>query len=437
MRGSSLLVCFVGSLAIVSNAVAAEEMPPVPDTGEAAAAPPVGERPPAPVSEQTAPMPLPPQPPVIVTVTPATVAAPPPSFRVEGASGSSIRVGILLQPQFQAASSAGTTTRDGYSQNLYIRRTRILLGGTLLGAFEYFIDTDYPNLFLASNVAGTGGAADTAVKATPGMNIQDAFGTWKAMKDYLKFDVGYMLPSLAHNALQGATTLYSWDYFSYSFQHNANGVFTTSASSVGRDAGVQARGLLVDGHVEYRAGLFQGRRDGQTANDVAAHNFFRFAARLQINLLDPETGFFYQGSYLGSKKVVSLGGAMDIQDTYKYFAGDVFVDLPLEQVGVLTVQGNYAHWNGGSFITEMPKESAIMAEAGFLVSAIQVSPIVRFEHLFISSGNAGDQTRYVAGLAYWPFGHNSNLKAFYTRFHEVGAARDTNQFNVQWQLFVY
>jgi hypothetical protein len=430
MRRSSLFVCLVGSLAIVSHAAAAEEVPAVPDTGETAAAPSISERPP----ERTAPMLLPPQPPVIGTVTPATAAAAPPSFRVEGASGSSIRVGILLQPQLMAASSA---TRDGYSKNLYIRRARILLGGTLLGDFEYFIDTDYPNLFLASNVAGTGGAADTDVKATPGMNIQDAFGTWKALKDSLKFDVGFMLPSLAHNALQGATSLYSWDYFSYSFQHTANGVFMTSASSVGRDAGVQARGLLVDGHVEYRAGLFQGRRDGQTTTDVAGRNFFRFAARLQVNLLDPETGFFYQGSYLGSKKIVSLGGAVDLQDTYKYFAGDVFVDLPLEEVGVLTVQGNYAHWNGGTFIPEMAQESALMAEAGFLISAVQVSPIVRFEHLFVSSGNAGDQTRYVAGLAYWPYGHNSNVKAFYTRFHEVGAARDTNQFNVQWQLFVY
>jgi hypothetical protein len=427
-------------LAIVSNAVAAEEMPPVPDTGEAAAAPPVGERPPAPVSEQTAPMPLPPQPPAIVTVTPATVAAPPPSFRVEGASGSSIRVGILLQPQFQAASSAGATTRDGYSQNLFIRRARILLGGTLLGAFEYFIDTDYPNLFRANNVAGAAGAPATAVKDTPGMNIQDAFGTWKAFKDFLKLDVGYMLPSLAHNALQGATTLYSWDYFSYSFQHSANGVFTTSATSVGRDVGAQARGLLVDGHIEYRAGLFQGRRDGQTATEVAAHNFFRFAARLQINLLDPETGFFYQGSYLGSKKVVSLGGAMDIQDTYKYFAGDVFVDLPLAGVGVLTAQLNYAHWNGGSFIPELTRQQALMGEAGFLVSEIQLSPIVRYEHLWGSNNgtqNLPDETRYIAGLAYWPFGHNSNLKAFYSRIHTVGAARDTNQFNVQWQLFVY
>ena len=56
---------------------------------------------------------------------------------------------------------------------------RILPGGTLFGRFEYFVDTDYPNLFLPATVAGAGGAPASSVKATPGMNIQDAFGTWK------------------------------------------------------------------------------------------------------------------------------------------------------------------------------------------------------------------------------------------------------------------
>jgi hypothetical protein len=101
---------------------------------------------------------------------------------------------------------------------------------------------------------------------------------------------------------------------------------------------------------------------------------------------------------------------------------------------------NYAHWNGGSFIPELTRQQAIMGEAGFLVSEIQLSPIVRYEHLWGSNNgtqNLPDETRYIAGLAYWPFGHNSNLKAFYSRIHTVGAARDTNQFNVQWQLFVY
>src|SRR5205807_277870 len=118
-------------------------------------------------------------------------------------------------------------------------------------------------------------------------------------------------------------SLLSWDYFAYTFQHNA--VFGSAASPVGRDAGAELRGLLMDGHIEYRAGLFQGRRNVQipppaaagapavTVDRVGSRNSFRVTGRLQLNLLDPETGFFYGGTYLGAKKILSVGGSYDYQ----------------------------------------------------------------------------------------------------------------------------
>ena len=95
---------------------------------------------------------------------------------------------------------------SGFSNDLFIRRTRILVGGTLFGVLEYFVDTDYPNLFLQNVPASTTDnttmpptttTTANALKNVPGMNIQDAFITWKAMGDMLKVDVGYMLPPLA------------------------------------------------------------------------------------------------------------------------------------------------------------------------------------------------------------------------------------------------
>ena len=414
-------------LMVSSPVLAAEDAaPPPPEPSEA-----------VPTAPEAATAPVPPVAPAPASAPePASVmAAPPPappSFRIEPSKDTSIRIGLLLQPQFQSASSA---TLDKYSNNLYIRRTRILVGGTLFGTFDYFLDTDYPNLFLAS--AGGTEANPTYQKATPGMNIQDAFGTWRAYNDMVKVDVGYMLPPGLHNAVQGATTLYSWDYFINSFPNRGN-LFGGSTSPVGRDVGVQLRGLLVDGHLEYRAGLFQGVRNAPTLTEQGSRNFFRFAARVQVNLLDAETGFFYQGTYLGKRKILSVGGTVDIQDSYKFFGGDAFVDFPIDPIGVVTAQVNVGHWDPGTLIPAavLPaKETAIMGEAGFIFSAAQVGPILRFERLSPTGGN--NQTRYVAGAAYFPYGHNINLKAFYTRFHEVGAARDTNTFNLQWQLYFF
>ncbi len=177
--------------------------------------------------------------------------------------------------------------------NLFVRRVRFLVGVTLFKNIEFFFDTDYPDLFKGTPTEGT--------KNTPGLNVQDAFGTVKLAEDAFKIDMGYMLPPSTHNANQSAATLYSWDYFSNSFRNSAS--FNSSGNPVGRDAGVQVRGLVLDNHLEYRAGLFQGRRNDSSPESVQARNFFRVAGRLQVNVFDPETGFFYAGSYLGAKKI--------------------------------------------------------------------------------------------------------------------------------------
>jgi hypothetical protein len=358
-----------------------------------------------------------------------TIAPPAPSpLRIEGPSGTSIRLGLLVQPQFQSVSNP---VLGGYAENLYIRRTRIIVGGTLFDRIEYFMDTDYPNLFLANNTAPPGG--ENYVKNTPGLNIQDIFVTYKVLGDMLKVDAGYMLPPLAHNAVQGATTLYGWDYFGYTFQHGA--MFGSSGNPFGRDTGVQLRGLVLGGLLEYRLGMFQGLRHNRTATEMEARNFFRVSARVQVNLLDPEPGFFYAGTYLGAKRVLSFGASFDFQDSYKYFAVDGFADLPAGP-GLVTAQVNFAYWNGNGFIPLLLKESALMGEAGYTLSGLGLGPIVRVERLW-GSGRLADQTRFGGGVAYWPYGHNSNFKLFYTHIKDDGASAGADQFNLQWQVYFF
>ena len=401
------------------------------------------EEPPAPPAADTT-APVAPAPEASMSPAPAAASmaiAPTASpLKIEDPSGNSIRFGLLLQPQYQAV---GSSALNSYSHNLFIRRTRLLVGGKLLGKLEFFVDTDYPNLFLDSNTAAEG-APEVFAKNGPGMILQDAFVTYKVldgpMEDALKVDAGFMLPPMSHNAVQGAATLYGWDYFSYAFQHGNS--FGSTTNPVGRDVGVQLRGLLVDGHLEYRVGLFQGRRDNVSATDVQARNFFRATGRLQVNLLDPEPGFFYAGTYLGAKRIASVGASFDIQGAYKYFAFDGIVDMPVGP-GVVTGQLNLAHWNGGTLLPLLLSQTALMAEAGYNFAGFQVSPIVRYEHLWGSGAPAApatylaNQARYSVGVAYWPYGHNMNLKAFYSRVQTTGEARGFNQFNLQWQVYFF
>jgi hypothetical protein len=387
---------------------------------------------------------------------PFTPFAPPPAPLRFGNDLVNVQFGVLVQPAFQAA---GDAAADGLSKNLFVRRTRLILGGTIYKYFEYFIDTDWPDLFKQDAVDTTA----ASFKNAPGMNIQDAFLTGKAWGDCLNVDFGFMLPPLSHNNIESAAKLYGPDYFANSFRRNASFLTATDPfrstiqNPQGRDAGLQLRGLLAFGHVEYRVGLFQGLRvtempgpPGQPAT-VGSKNFFRFSARLQVNLLDAEPGFFHAGTYHGAKKIVSVGGFYDRQDSYKYFGGDLFIDLPLGP-GVFTFQADVVQWDGGTLLVGVLKNTAYMGEVGYLIGPLMLSPIFRYERLvtplvhtdpsdpttpLIADSANPSENRIGGGLAFWPFGHNTNFKAFYSRVHRLPGFQNYNQIDVQWQLYFY
>jgi len=420
---------------------APEEGAPPAEPAAPAAPPPVATQPPA---EPTGPyVPFAPAPDPLRITTPNVT----------------IQFGMLLQPQLEMV---GDASADLTTKNLFLRRTRLIVGGTLYKYFEFFFDTDWPDLFKQDGFSTTA----SSYKNGPGMNIQDAFVTGKAWADLIGVDAGFMLPPLSHNSLESAAKLYGEDYFANTFRRSlalssAQDPFASIVQNPqGRDLGVQLRGLVAYGHVEYRVGLFQGFRvvemptvPGQP-DRVGGLNFFRFVARLQVNVLDAEPGFFHAGTYLGAKKIVSFGGFYDLQDKYKYFGGDVFVDLPLGP-GVFTLQSNVTHWDGGGFLTTIKKDTAYMGEIGYLIGPLMLSPIFRYERLdaalaptdpTMPAGPMNPLTddplnpsekRIGGGLAFWPFGYNTNFKAFFQRVHRALGTHDYNQVNVQWQLYFF
>lgn len=360
------------------------------------------------------------------------VVPPPPStqLKIEIANGTSIRFGVLWQGQYEAR---GNSANDDLSHNLFLRRFALLIGGTVLDRFEYFFDSDFADLLKAPT-------GEQGLKNGPGFATKDAFATFKVVGDQLKIDGGLLLPPGSHNSLQGGGTIYAWDFFLNTFRHST--VFGSTGNPYGRDVGAQLRGLVLDGLLEYRLGVFQGKRNPpltEPTSRAAARNALRVAGRIQLNFLDPETAFFYGGTYLGTKKILSVGGSADFQydedGSYRTLTGDAFVDLPAGP-GAVTAQVNVVHRNGGDLIAALPKQTAFMAEAGYRFEALKFSPIGRYERRW-GEGTAGDETDVGAGLAYWAFGHTSNLKAFYTRIVPEGDSEAFDQFNLQWQVFFY
>jgi hypothetical protein len=333
----------------------------------------------------------------------------------------SLKLGILAQPAYRF-DSASTANSNQSTENIFIRRARILVGMNLGQNFEFFGETDSPNMGLATSSA--------AKTTNPSMYLQDAFVTYKSGMDSFKMDAGLMLPPFMHNSVQGAGTLYSWDYFNNAFAQG-----TVTQSNVGRDYGVQARGLVMD-HLEYRVGAFQGQRNGAGANG------FRLAGRLQYNLWDAETGYFYQGTYGGAKKVLSVGVGFDSQNDYRGYAADVFLDYPMGP-GVITAQVDYANLDGQTMFATLPQQQLLMAEAGYRFDTWKVSPIFRFEKKSFAAetNNYYNETRTGGGLVYWMNNHNTNMKLFYTHISpntdQATTLKGSNEVNLQLQLYYF
>ena len=362
------------------------------------------------------------------TPAPAPPREPPTHLELVLDNGTSIRFGMLWQGQYEAL---GNSQNDDYSKNLFLRRFALQLAGKVLHRFEYFFDTDFADLLKASG--------PDSVKNGPNIATKDALVTFRVVEDALKIEGGLLLPPGARNSLVGGAVLFNLDFFRNTFRHGA--AFNTADNSFARDLGVQARGVVADGRLEYRLGAFQGRRSVPVSGPpsrAGARNSFRVAGRLQLNLLDPELGYLYAATYLGKKRILSFGLSADYQheadDSYVAYAADGVLDLPAGP-GILTGEVDVVHRDGGDLL-ELPEQTALSGELGYHINVLELSPIVRYEHRWMDAA-PGDETALGAGLGYWPFGHTSNLKLLYQRIIPEGPALAYNQFNLQGQLFFF
>jgi hypothetical protein len=320
------------------------------------------------------------------------------------------KFGLLFQGQADWTENAAT---GATAQNLYLRRIRLLLGGQLAKNVTFFLETDSPNL----------GKVVNGTKVTSGLIIQDVHVSWKLAEEFT-VDAGLVLTGISHSSLQSAASLIPIDYGPHSFLYSG-----PTQSVVGRDTGLQVRGYPAMKKLEYRVGLWQGARDAQSRQAL------RTTARLQYNFLDADTGFYYTGSSLGKKKIFAVGGGYDVQKDYRSWALDAYFDHPVGP-GALSTQLNWIRYDGGDFLTTLPKQDVIYGEVGYYFPKAKLLPFFFLSDKDVAGTTAGDETRWSVGLGYMAFGHNVNLKAAWGRV-EPGVGESADQFTVQLQGFYF
>ena len=123
----------------------------------------------------------------------------------------------------------------------------------------------------------------------------------------------------------------------------------TDLPRLNRDFGVLLWGNSSSALFQYRVAAMKGNDD---VNDPKSS--LRYTARVHVSLLDPEFSLTYKGTYLGTKKVLTIGAGYqyepdavygnvsgkDMAKNYQAYTYDVFFEYPTH-VGTFTASGAY------------------------------------------------------------------------------------------------
>jgi hypothetical protein len=181
-----------------------------------------------------------------------------------------------------------------------------------------------------------------------------------------------------------------------------------------RDMGVAVWGNLAEGKVQYRLDAMEGRKAVST--ETVPSNSFRYSARAHVSLFDSETGYGYKGTYLGKKKVLTIGGAVQTepevvyQDVvaktgaldYNAFTVDFFYETPVQETGAVTLSAAYENTDfDDAYLGLNPdpgtcglngQKNGWYAKAGYLLKSQPLQFFARYESWkFAELNNVYDQ----------------------------------------------
>jgi hypothetical protein len=333
-----------------------------------------------------------------------------------------LNVGVLAQPQIQFNEHA--TPDDGWNSDFYLRRGRLVLSGQVDAHVGFIFITDMPNY-------GKAGVYDQPFV------IQDALASYKFGPE-LTIDAGFMLlPFLRHNYLS-AGALNTVDF--------RVGLVKFPTGRAFRDMGVEARGLLLDGQIYYRAGVFQGQPSRDATPDPGGTPVLngsdapRLTGTVRFNIAGKEDAYAFSGIYFAKDPVISVGVGADYQneafgDSTKYLAfnADVFADYPLDADNEIIGSAAFIRYQDYGAGAAHESANAFYVEGGYRFQMIE--PVLTLESF--DGKNTVRLTTLRAGLDWWITQHRYNLKLEVALpMNEDGAsvAQDAKQVTLQTQV---
>lgn len=232
-----------------------------------------------------------------------------------------------------------SSTDEGNSTDFFLRRNRITLSGQ---------HNDYVG-FYAQLEAGSdsrGGQDNRTVY------YRDAYVTFD-WTDSMRFIAGRFKNTFTRENLEACLEPLTLD---------RGEVISYTPFGGTRDTGVAMWGNLAEGKFQYRVMA----SDGREADDVVKDSP-RLTARAHVSLWEPEYDYGYRGTYLGTRKVLTIGAAYDqqadvayadylnLRDSRDYSAWttDVFMEYPTAS-GTFTASAAYMDYSVDNAINADP-----------------------------------------------------------------------------------
>lgn len=327
------------------------------------------------------------------------------------------------QFQMTVRDTGSGDNNDDTTTNFNFRRNRLALMGKYGDMLSLYVQTEFTE---DQNISTLGVAS-----ANQGTEFQllDAVMRFK-LHDSFRVNAGKFKYNLSRENLEACEMPLTLD----------RSLFVRTAYTTTRDTGVAVWGNLFNDIFQYRVDAMEGRK--AVSGDTAPSSNFRYSVRGHVSLLDPENDYGYKGTYLGKKKVLTIGGAYQFEpevaygDTvtrtdrkdYQAWTVDGFFEYPLEGIGTVTASAAYEDVDlDDAYKGANPDQGVIgingqkngwYAKAGYMLPNLPLQFFGRYEKWRFASLNDIFNQKvdwYGGGANYYFRGQNLKLTAEVSR----------------------
>ncbi len=344
-------------------------------------------------------------------------------IKFELSDQASVEIGFWAQTWYQyleeGRDSNGDGIRDKGLNDFMIRRAYFSIRGEVTPYMDFFSH-------IATDRIGQEGLDNPSQGLGGGVAFRDLWITFKPHEAF-KIQAGRMYVPLTRN--YGTTSTMSLLTTDLDWAQGGIRSNIFYPNNVGRDDGVTLWGNIQGGLIQYR--FMAGNGEDSSIRNPDGN--LRYAGRISASLLEPEKGWFNPGTYLGTKRVLSLGAGIDYQkdlisgaerDDYLSWTADIFYDQPLGNYGALTFEGAYIDIkNGPNPITftqhaQGDDASIISLKAGYLfpekLGPGQIQPFAHWQQISVDELGKGDTNVYGFGLNYFLKGYANKISLDFT-----------------------